>query len=93
MSAQREPHMSYRVKPIPRSINAIGDALGGADRARFYKEVLAAEDSAVADVMRRWWKKATLNTAPGAELSRENARSGRSLVSVDDLLPHADPAP
>ncbi|MFI1226140.1 MULTISPECIES: hypothetical protein [Streptomyces] len=93
MSAQREQPMSYRVTPIPRSINAIGNALGGADRARFYEQVLAAEDSAVADVMRRWWKTAMLNKAPGAARSRENASSGRALVSVDDLLPHPDPAP
>lgn len=93
MSAQREHLVTFRVTPIPRSINAIGDALGGADRARFYTEVLAAEDDAVADVMRRWWKAAMLNSAPSATPSRENARSGRALVPVDDLLPLADPTP
>jgi hypothetical protein len=70
---------------IPHTINAIGDALGGAERARFYSEVLAAEESTVAAVMRRWWKTAMLNRAPGVERSRANAAAGRSLVSAEAL--------
>lgn len=70
---------------IPHTINAISDALGGADRARFYSEVLAAEESDVVGVMRRWWKTAMLNRAPGAETSRANASAGRRLVAVEDL--------
>ncbi|WP_301129024.1 hypothetical protein [Streptomyces cacaoi] len=70
---------------VPHTINAIGEALSGADRARFYSEVLAAEEADVAAVMRRWWKTAMLNRAPGAETSRENAAGGRRLVAVEDL--------
>lgn len=85
MSAQPEHPVDRRVTAIPHTINAIGDALSGEERARFYGEVLAAEESDVPAVMRRWWKAAMLNRAPGAESSRANAAGGHRLVSVDDL--------
>jgi hypothetical protein len=77
---------------IPHTINAIGDALGGADRARFYAEVLAAEESDVPGVMRSWWKTAMLNRVPGAEASRANASAGRRLVAVEDLAARLEEA-
>ncbi|WP_285390582.1 hypothetical protein [Streptomyces sp. RKAG337] len=40
---------------IPHTINAIGEALTGEKRARFYSEVLAAEEGEPNNaVMRRW---------------------------------------
>ena len=85
MSAQPEHPADSRVTPIPHTINAIGDALSGAQRALFYSEVLAAEEEDVPGVMRRWWKTAMLDRTPGAEDSRANAAAGRRLVSVDEL--------
>ncbi|GHJ39241.1 hypothetical protein [Streptomyces sp. TS71-3] len=85
MTAQPEFPVEYPVTAIPHTINAIGDALTGAKRALFYSEVLAADETAVPGVMRRWWKAAMLDAAPGAEASRANASAGRALVSVDDL--------
>ena len=85
MSAQPEHRNDRRVAAIPHTINAIGDALSGAQRALFYSEVLAAEEDDVAGVMRRWWKTAMLDRAPGAEGSRVNAAAGRRLRSLDDL--------
>ncbi|MDI6413147.1 hypothetical protein QLX52_30535 [Streptomyces albus] len=73
------------VPAIPHTTNAIGDALDGADRALFYSRVLAADETSVPAVMRRWWKTAMLNRAPHAETSRTNAARGQHLVSVDDL--------
>ncbi|MFD4857885.1 hypothetical protein [Streptomyces atratus] len=58
----------------------------GSESARFYTGVLAAEESAVLAVMHQWWKVAMLHRAPAADQSRANAATGRSLVSVDDLL-------
>ncbi|MFC9755229.1 hypothetical protein [Streptomyces sp. NPDC056921] len=86
MTAQPEHAADPRVPAVPRTINAIGDALTGADRARFYTKVLAAEASEVPSVMSRWWKVAMLQRAPGADQSRANATAGRALVSVDELL-------
>ncbi|MFE7402674.1 hypothetical protein [Streptomyces sp. NPDC057557] len=86
MTAQPEHPAVPRITGIPRTINAIGDALTGSERSRFYTEVLAAEESAVPAVMHRWWKVAMLHRAPAAAQSRANAAAGRSLVSVDDLL-------
>jgi hypothetical protein len=85
MSAQPDHPRDARTPAIPHTINAIGDALSGAERGRFYSEVLAAEETAVASVMRRWWTTAMLNRAPGAERSRANAAAGRSLVAVEEL--------
>ncbi|MGI5444112.1 hypothetical protein ACQEV4_44255 [Streptomyces shenzhenensis] len=86
MSAQPEHPADSRVHSIPHTINAIGDALTGEQRARFYGEVLAAEEGDVPGVMRRWWCTAMLHSARGAETSRANATAGRNLVSVEDLL-------
>lgn len=81
-------HSSPRSGPvsaIPHTINAIGDALSGAERARFYGEVLAADEAHVPAVMRRWWKTAMLTRAPEAQRSRVHATSGQHLVDVEDL--------
>ncbi|MGW2182796.1 hypothetical protein ACWCXX_32895 [Streptomyces sp. NPDC001732] len=86
MTAQPEHPATPRVPAVPHTINAIGDALSGAERARFYTEVLAAEENEVPAAMRRWWKVAMLHRAPAALQSRANATAGRSLVSVDELL-------
>ncbi|MBP8531656.1 hypothetical protein [Streptomyces sp. MK37H] len=85
MSAQPEHPTDRRIPAIPNTINGIGDALTGANRAQFYAEVLAAEEETVPGVMRKWWKAAMLDRAPGAGESRANAAAGTHLVSVDDL--------
>jgi hypothetical protein len=85
VTVQPEHPADSRVTAIPHTINAIGDALTGEKRARFYGEVLAAEQENVPAVMRRWWKTAMLDRAPGAARSRANAEAGRNLVSLDDL--------
>jgi hypothetical protein len=92
LTAQPEHPVSGRVAVIPHTINAIGDALSGAERARFYTEVLAAEQDTVPAVMRRWWTTAMLNRAPGADRSRANAAAGRALVSVDELTARLEAA-
>ncbi|MCX4736826.1 hypothetical protein [Streptomyces sp. NBC_01363] len=86
MTAQPEHSADPRVTAVPHTINGIGDALTGAERARFYTEVLAAEENEVPAAMRRWWKVAMLHGAPAAAQSRANAAAGSSLVSVEELL-------
>ncbi|WP_431043970.1 hypothetical protein ACQUSR_20140 [Streptomyces sp. P1-3] len=88
MAVQPDPpgFRDRRVHVIPHTINAIGDALTGEKRARFYAEVLAAEEGEpINTVMRKWWMEAMFNKAPGAERSRANAAAGRNLVPVDRL--------
>ncbi|GHJ33762.1 MULTISPECIES: hypothetical protein [Streptomyces] len=92
MGAQPEHSTERRTEAIPHTINAIGDALSGTQRGLFYSEVLAAEGDDVPGVMRRWWKTAMLDRAPGAGTSRANAAAGRRLVSVDDLADQLDAA-
>lgn len=88
MSAQPE-HPAGPAGPvaaIPHTINGIADALTGTARARFYAEVLGAEEGEpILAVMRRWWTVAMLGQAPGAERSRVNAAAGRHLVAIGDL--------
>ncbi|MFE2045943.1 hypothetical protein ACFXAZ_34490 [Streptomyces sp. NPDC059477] len=84
MSAQPDHLADSRVPAIPHTINAIGDALSGEQRARFYGEVLAAEEDDVAGVMRRWWKAAMLDRAPRTVTGR--SADGRRLIAVEDLL-------
>ncbi|OUD03005.1 hypothetical protein [Streptomyces swartbergensis] len=92
MSAQPEHPADGRVPAIPHTINAIGDALTGEQRARFYGEVLAAEEDDVPGVMRRWWKVAMLDRARGIQHSRANAAGGPRLVAVEDLLEQVERA-
>ncbi|MDX3433954.1 hypothetical protein PV664_34345 [Streptomyces sp. ME01-18a] len=92
MSAQPESPRDRRISCIPHTINAIADALNIADSARFKSEVLAAEESDVPGVMRRWWKTAMINRVPDAACSRANAERGNSLLSVDDLIARIDAA-
>ena len=86
MTAQPDNPTDPRARAIPHTINAIGEALAPEKRARFYGEVLAAEEGApISTVMRKWWMQAMLDMAPGAERSRSNAAAGRNLVAIDDL--------
>jgi hypothetical protein len=93
VSAQPEhPAEDRRTPAIPHTINAIGDALTGEQRARFYGAVLAAEQDDVPGMMHRWWTRAMLDRAPSAETSRANTAAGRHLVSVDDLVSRLEEA-
>jgi hypothetical protein len=92
VSAQPEHPADGRVPAIPHTINAIGEALTGEQRARFYGEVLAAEEGDVPGVMRRWWKVAMLDRARGVQRSGANAAGGPRLVAVEDLLDQVERA-
>lgn len=85
MTAQPDGPVDGCATAVPHTINGIGDALTGGDRARFYSQVLAAEAAEVPDVMHRWWKTAMLNAAPRAERSRANAAAGRALIPLTAL--------
>ncbi|WP_189492735.1 hypothetical protein [Streptomyces antnestii] len=52
MTAQSGRRAPHRTAAIPCTINAIGDALSGECRARFYRQVLTAEQEDVPAVMR-----------------------------------------
>lgn len=76
-----------QVKAIPRTINAIGDALTGEKRARFYREVLAAEQGEQLDAtMERWWLDAMLDQVPGRAERIANAKAGRNLRPLADVI-------
>ncbi|MFZ3562787.1 hypothetical protein [Streptomyces sp. BH055] len=85
MTAQPGRRAARETAGIPCTISAIGDALSGKHRARFYGQVLTTEQEDVPAVMRRWWTWAMLDRAPGAETSRANAAAGCCLVSLDDI--------
>ncbi|MGP3777163.1 hypothetical protein ACTWJ8_40645 (plasmid) [Streptomyces sp. SDT5-1] len=85
MTAQPGRTAPRRTAAIPRTITAIGDALRGEDRSRFYEQALNTEQDDVPAVMGRWWKQAMLDRAPGAEVSRANVAAGRRLTRLEDI--------
>ncbi|MFH8369521.1 hypothetical protein [Streptomyces sp. NPDC018031] len=93
MSAQPEHSAGRPVRAIPHTINGIGEALQGTARAQFYGEVLAAEDTRVPEVMGRWWMKAMLDRAPGADRSRERGSAGQGMTLIEDLMSRLEQSP
>ena len=87
MSAQPEhPAPDPRVRPIPHTINAIGDALSAEKRLAFYAEVLAAEEGEqINTVMRKWWMEAMFDRRPGRQQRLADTMAGRRLVPLPDL--------
>ena len=86
MSAQPEQAPDPRVRPIPHTINAIGDALSAEKRLAFYAEVLAAEEGEpINTVMRKWWMEAMFDRRPGRQQRLADATAGRRLVPLPDL--------
>ena len=88
MSAQPDhPVPDPRVRPIPHTINAIGDALSAEKRLAFYAEVLAAEEGEpINTVMRKWWMEAMFDGSPGRQQRLADAAAGRRLVPLPDLV-------
>jgi hypothetical protein len=93
MSAQpvRQQHEhDPRVRAIPRTIQAVGDALSSEKRLAFYAEVLAAEaGESINLVLETWWREAMLDQLPGRAERLENVLAGRDLVSLEELAAHA----
>lgn len=88
MTIQHEAHdAKLRTPAIPRTINAIGEALAGEKRARFYGEVLAAEEGdPINRVMHRWWMEAMFDSRPGRRRQVEDAAAGRNLTPLPGLV-------
>ncbi|MET8677806.1 hypothetical protein ABZW18_09490 [Streptomyces sp. NPDC004647] len=87
MSAQ-PAHLDHdrRVKAIPRTPDAIGESLSGAQRMAFYRELGRAEQGEQIDsVLDKWWMEALLDQVPGREERYANVMAGRNLVSLEDL--------
>jgi hypothetical protein len=84
VTAQPEPPaQDRRVRPLPRTINAVGEALTGAKRALFYGEVLAAEEGEpINTVLRKWWREAMFDSRPGRDQRLADAAAGRNLVPL-----------
>lgn len=84
MSAQPDgPGRPGRVRPIPRTIEAIGEALTAEKRARFYGEVRTAEQGPELDgVLERWWMDAVLDQVPGRRRRHADGVAGRNLVPL-----------
>ncbi|MFC1402201.1 MULTISPECIES: hypothetical protein [Streptacidiphilus] len=88
MSAQSVEYThDPRVAPLPRTIQAIGDALSGAPRMAFFAEALSAAQGRPLDaVIDRWWAEAMLSLLPGREQRLAEVMAGENLsVLPDDL--------
>ncbi|MEZ0067073.1 hypothetical protein ABIA32_003086 [Streptacidiphilus sp. MAP12-20] len=87
MSAQPVQHdHDPRVAAVPRNIQAIGNALGGAKRLAFYAEVLGAEAGEPINlVIEMWWREAMLDQLPGRAERLAAALARRGGTSLDEL--------
>jgi hypothetical protein len=89
MSAQTVEYAAGdpRVPPLPRTIQAIADALSGARRMAFYAEALAAPQGEELDaVLNRWWADAMLEQLHGREQRLSEALAGENLSALPDFV-------
>ena len=94
MSAQPEQAPDPRVRPIPHTINAIGDALSAEKRLAFYAEVLAAEEGEpINTVMRKWWMEAMFDRRPGRRGDEDASVVAQWLHFVPAPMRRRSPAP
>jgi hypothetical protein len=73
---------------VPRTINGIADALSGARRMEFYREVGEAEAGSELDhVLATWWGQAMLDTDPERARVIAAAESGTlPTLSIDEVF-------
>lgn len=81
-------HPSHPQPRVPHTIGGISEALrGGARRAQFFAEVLAAEQGGELDrVMTDWWGRAMLGSDPDRDRSHAAAEAGTlPTTSFEDI--------
>ena len=73
---------------VPRTIDGIAEALQGADRMAFYREVGQADvEEQLRDVIAAWWGRAMLTTDPaGPALARAVAAGTLPTVSMAEVM-------
>lgn len=90
MTARHEephPHIKPRTTRLPRTIDAVADALTGAKRMAFYAEIGGAQaGEEINAVLRKWWMEATFDSVPGRERRLAQADAGTHLVPLPDLV-------
>jgi hypothetical protein len=83
VSAQPEYPAAPKVRPLPRTIDAVAGALAGAKRMAFYAEIGRAEEGEeINTVLRKWWAEAMFDQRPGRERRLAEASAGRGLVPL-----------
>ena len=73
---------------VPLTIDGIAEALRGADRMEFYREVGQADvEDQLRDVIATWWGRAMLATDPaGPALARAVATGSLPTVSMAEVV-------
>ncbi|MGW5369483.1 hypothetical protein ACWER6_28700 [Streptomyces sp. NPDC004009] len=86
----QRPTADPRVPAIPRTINAIGDALSPGRRMAFFAAVGGAEQGErLNDVMSLWWMEAMFERVPGREQRLADTVAGRGLVPLPEVVEEA----
>ncbi|MFF4283497.1 hypothetical protein [Streptomyces kronopolitis] len=78
MSAQTAHPRDAEQQPLPRTQNAVAQALPPADRMEFYREMGEADETELLGVLRRWWLRARLYADPLPEETRTAVEAGRA---------------
>lgn len=88
MSAQpAEQPADPRVRPLPRTIEAVRAAIpDDQERRRFLEQVLAAPVDEVKGLVETRWYELMLTKVPGAEVRLADARLGVNQVPLPELL-------
>lgn len=73
---------------VPRTIDGIAEALQGADRMAFYREVGQADvEEQLRDLIAAWWGRAMLTTDPeGPALARAITAGTLPIVSMAEVI-------
>ncbi|MBM9510473.1 hypothetical protein [Actinacidiphila acididurans] len=72
---------------MPRTIDAIGAALGTAKRKAFHEALgRALQGPELDDVLNLWWMEAMFDTVPDRQQRLTATVEGRYLVRLPDLL-------
>lgn len=87
MSAQ-PVHPHHPGPRVPRTINGIADALSGARRMEFYREIGEAQAGPeLQHVLATWWGQAMLDTDPERERITAAAEAGTlQTVTMDEVM-------
>ncbi|OIV37000.1 hypothetical protein BIV57_13510 [Mangrovactinospora gilvigrisea] len=72
---------------VPRTVDGIAQALSGARRMAFYRELGLATAETAPAVVRRWWAEAMLDTDPARDAIRAQVDNGTlPLSSWDEVI-------
>ncbi|WP_405591096.1 hypothetical protein [Streptomyces sp. NBC_01190] len=86
-TAPDRPASAGRIRPLPRTVDAISGALDPAKRLDFLRALgQAPQGPALDEVLGTWWMEAMFDSVPGRAERLAATVAGRDLVRLPDDL-------